>query len=147
MKYYLIIACVSFFTLTNCSIGDINNDIPQVTRVLWNLNNVSGGIDGVDNDFASGVIVWEFKNGTSTLTVSNTNNNAAIEDGLNSGTYSFSVNKIGNVEYLTINSSEFGSLTFTTNDTVLIINQNETSTGTGNDGYIYTFTKSVIVEN
>ncbi|WP_100609854.1 hypothetical protein [Confluentibacter lentus] len=149
MKHYLIIACISFFTLTNCSLNDINNDIPQVTRVLWHLKNVSGGVAGVDNDFASGVIIWEFKNGNSTLTVTNTNSNTAIEDGLDSGNYSYNITPIGTSSktYLVINSNEFGSISFASNDTQLIINQNETSTGPVADGYIYTFTKSVIVEN
>lgn len=145
MKNYLIVACISFFALTNCSLDSDNNSQPQVTRVLWNLKNVSGGVAGVNNDFTSGKIVWEFNTATSTVTVSNTNN-TDVEDGLSTGTYSFSVTKVGNIEYLTISSNEVGSLKFTTNDTVLIINQNEKSTGTGTDGYIYTFDKSIITQ-
>ncbi|PKQ45114.1 hypothetical protein [Confluentibacter flavum] len=149
MKYYLIIACISFLTLTNCSLGDVDNSEPQVIRVLWHLKNVSGGVAGVDNDFNSGVIVWEFKDATSTLTVSNNNSNAAIEDGLNSGTYTYSIddNSTGNDDYISIGPNEFGSIAITSNGNQLIIDQNKTSTGPAADGYIYTFDKSIIVEN
>lgn len=147
MKYYLIIACISFLTLTNCSLDSVNNTAPQVTKVLWHLKNVSGGIAGVDNDFPANKIIWEFKSENLTLIVSNGNTDDSIEDGLDTGTYSYSVKKVDNVEYLTINSNEVGSATFTNNDTVLTINQNETSTGPVADGYIFTFDKSVIVAN
>jgi len=147
MKYYLIIACISFFTLTNCSLNDVNNDIPKVTRVLWHLKNVSGGVSGVDNDFASNKIVWEFKDATSTLIVSNTNTDASIEDGLDSGTYTYSIIEVGSDAYIKINSNEVGKITISTSGNTLTINQNLKSTGSGADGYIYTFDKSIIVEN
>ncbi|MGE5944033.1 MAG: hypothetical protein ACM31G_06815 [Flavobacteriales bacterium] len=148
MKYYLIIACISFFTLTNCSLNDVNNDdIPQVTRILWHLKNVSGGVDGVDNDFPTNKIVWEFNNATLKLTVSNTNTDTSIEDGLDSGTYTYSINEVGSDAYISINSNEVGKITITESGNKLTINQNLKSTGSGADGYIYTFDKSIIVEN
>lgn len=145
MKNYLIIACFCFFALTNCSLDNDNNNQPQVTRVLWNLKNVSGGVAGVSNDFNSGKIVWEFNEQTSKFTVSNTNGDSSIEDGLDSGTYTYSVNEVGSKNYISINADEFGSITVTS--TKLIINQNETSTGSASDLYIYTFEKSIILEN
>lgn len=147
MKYYLILACISFFTLTNCSIGEVDTSEPQVIRVLWHLKNVSGGIAGVDNDFNNGVIIWEFKSETSSVTVTNTNSDTAIEDGLDSGTYTYSIEEVNNQEYLTIGSNELGSISVTSNGNQLIIDQNETSTGPAADGYIYTFDKSIIFDN
>ena len=147
MKYSLIIACISLFTLTNCSLDSVNNDIPQVTKIIWNLKNVTGGIDGVDNDFATGKIVWEFKDATSSLTVSNTNTDTSIEDGLDSGNYTFSLTEIGSDTYLNINSNEVGKIIFTDSGNTLTINQNLKSTGTGTDGFVYMFTKSVIIDN
>lgn len=147
MKYYLIIACISFFTLTNCSLNDINNDIPKVTRVLWHLKNVSGGVAGVDNDFVTGKIVWEFNDATSKLTVSNANTDTSLEDGLDSGTYTYSINEVGGNAYISISANEIGKITISDSGSTLTINQNLKSTGTVADGYIYTFDKSVIIEN
>jgi hypothetical protein len=145
MKYYILIAFLSFFTLTNCSVGNDNSE-PQTIRVLWNLENVSGGISGVDHDFNTGVIVWEFYIETSNLIVKNTNSDSSLEDGLNTGTYTFSTFAVGTDTYLKIGGNEVGSLTLV-GDNTLVINQNETSTGPAADGYIYTFKKTVIVEN
>lgn len=147
MKYYLVIACISFFTLTNCSLDGVDNTQPQVIRILWNLRNVSGGVSGVDNDFASGKIVWEFNEITKKLTVSNTNTDTSIEDGLDSGTYTYAITEVGSDDYLSIASNEVGKITITNSGNQLTINQNLKSTGTTTDGYIYTFDKSVIVEN
>ncbi|WP_111308227.1 hypothetical protein [Confluentibacter sediminis] len=147
MKYSLIIACISFFALTNCSLDSVDNDIPKVTRVLWHLKNVSGGVSGVDNDFPANKIVWEFRDATSTLTVSNTNTDTSIEDGLDSGTYSYTIVEVGSDAYIKINSNEVGKITITNSGNTLTINQNLKSSGSATDGYIYTFNKTVIVEN
>lgn len=145
MKYYLIIACISFLTFTNCSLDSVNNDIPQTTRVLWHLNNVSGGADDVDTDFPPNKIIWEFK-GTN-IEVTNTNTDTAIQDGLDTGIYPYEVIKVEEIEYLKINSVEVGKVTFNSTGSVLTINQNEGSTGPVADGYIFTFDKSVIITN
>src|SRR5690606_40477870 len=52
---------LAFFTLTNCSLdNNNNNDEDQIVRVLWHLENVSGGPSDVDNNFSPNVVVWEF---------------------------------------------------------------------------------------
>ncbi len=148
MKHFIVlIVCFSFLTFTNCSISNDNNSDPQVIRVLWNLKNVSGGVAGVDNDFTTGKIVWEFNENTKKVTVTNSNTDNNLEDGLDSGTYSYDIITSGTSSkaYLVIASNEIGSITVT--ETQLVINQNETSTGPVADGYIYTFNKTVIVEN
>lgn len=147
MKYSVIIACISFFALTNCSLDSVNNTQPQTTRILWHLNNVSGGPDNIDIDFPANKIVWEFKIENLSLIVTNTNTDTSIQDGLDTGIYTYEVKNEGGIEYLKINSIEVGKVTFTNNDTQLTINQNEKSTGTVTDGYIFTFDKTVIVAN
>jgi hypothetical protein len=143
MKKYLLIAFLSFFMLTNCSV-DGNNGDSQTVRVLWNLETVTGGVSGVNHTFSPNVVFWEFYVDNNALVVGNLNTNSALEDGLDTGVYSFQINKVGNISYLSIDSSEIGSITVT--ETSLTINQNEKSAGNGTDGYIYTFKKSIITE-
>lgn len=145
MKYSIIIAFFSLITLTNCSI-DNNNDVKQqVYKTYWHLINVSGGIAGVENDFALSKIIWTFNDETKILTVNNTNTDTAVEDGLDTGTYPYSILKVEKDEFLIINSNELGGFTFS--ETQLKIDQNSTSSGSGADGFIYTFKRVVIVED
>ncbi len=48
-------------------------------------------------------------------------------------------------KFLIINDNEYGGLIV--NDTELIINQNITSSGSGADGFIYSFQKVIVVED
>jgi len=144
MKPTLIIAFFSLLTFTNCSIDNNTNETPKVYVTYWHLINVSGGIAGVDNDFVMDKITWNFNEATGKLTVKNTNTDETIEDGLNTGTYTFSVTEVGSDKFLVVNSNEFGGLTFT--ETQLAIDQNKISNGTGADGFIYTFKRVVVVE-
>jgi len=70
------------------------------------------------------------------LTVLNNNTND-VEDGLDSGTYNYSLLDDGNNTFLIIDDNEFGGLIILNNN--LTIDQNLTSTGTGADGFIYSF--------
>lgn len=144
MKHSILITFLSFITLSSCSL-DNNNDIKQqVYKSYWHLINVSGGFSGVDNDFDLNKIIWSFNEEENELTVTNTNTED-LEDGLDTGTYTYSVDEDDNKDlFLTINSNEFGN--FTVSETQLIIDQNITTNGTGADGFIYTFKRVVIVE-
>jgi hypothetical protein len=102
-------------------------------------------VAGVDNDFDVNDIVWHFNNTTNKLTVNNTNTDDTIEDGFDSGVYDFSVTTVGSDEFLIIDSNEFGNVEAT--QTQLIIDQNITTSGTGADGFVYTFTRETIVED
>jgi|SRR5690606_6773879 hypothetical protein len=147
MKYYLIIACISFLTLTNCSLDSVRDTQPTTYRILWHLKNVSGGVEDADIDFPANKIIWEFVG--SNIEVNNTNTDTSIQDGLDTGIYPFEVIKVGeNIEYLKINSVEVGKVTFNSDGTQLTINQNEKSTGAvEEDGYIFTFDKVLILVN
>jgi len=145
MKPYLLVALVSIMFLTNCSIEDNGNDNTSKVTTLWNLINVSGGIAGVDNNFDMGDIVWTFNEVTSTLTVNNNNSDDGVEDGLNSGSYPYYVYESDEALFLIINTAEYGGFTVLENQ--LIIDQNSTSTGSGADGYVYTFQKSLVIIN
>ena len=144
MKHSILITFLSFITLSSCSLDNNNNDVKQqVYKTYWHLINVSGGFSGVDNDFELNKIIWSFNEEENELTVTNTNTED-LEDGLDSGTYTYSVDEDDNKDlFLTINSNEFGN--FTVSETQLIIDQNITTNGTGSDGFIYTFKRVVIV--
>ncbi|MBP0903954.1 hypothetical protein ACFSKN_09625 [Mariniflexile gromovii] len=149
MKYTIIIAFLSFVTLTNCSLEGDNEIKDQVYKTYWHLTNVSGGIAGVDNDFDLDKIIWTFNEDTNKLVVNNTNT-TDVEDGLDTGNYTYSITEIkGEGEkvdlFLTVESNEFGKLTF--DATELVIDQNITTNGTGADGFIYTFKRVVIFED
>lgn len=145
MKHTILITFLSLITLTNCSISNEDNPTPQVYKTYWHLVNVSGGFAGVNNDFELNKIVWSFIEIENILTVTN-NNGTEDEDGLDTGTYTYSVftDDNGNL-FLSINSNEYGHLDIS--ETQLIIDQNITTTGTGADGYIYTFRKILVLEN
>lgn len=144
MKHYILIAFCSLITFTNCSVD--NNEIPEViTKTYWHLRNVNGGVAGVDIDFNLDKIIWFFNDQTGDLTVTNTNTEDTIEDGLESGDYSFTVNTDDTDNYLLINGNEYGGLLITA--TELIIDQNIMSTGSGADGFIYTFQRVLVVQD
>lgn len=121
--------------LTSCSLSNDNNS--QYVRTEWHLKNVTGGIDGVSNDFNLNTVIWTFNEVLGTLNIENNNTNAELEDGFDTGNYTYSLIDNGNNSFIIINQTEFGSLTLSNNQ--MTINQNEKSTGTGADGYIYKF--------
>lgn len=147
MKHYIIIAFCCLITLTNCSVNSNDDSTQQVFITYWHLRNVSGGIAGVDIDFELNDIVWNFDEINGELMVNNTNTNDAIEDGLNSGTYTFSVEQNETNRFLIIDSNEFGGFTISQTQLQLIIDQNITSTGSGADGFVYTFQRITVAQN
>jgi len=144
MKPYLFILVISFLSLTNCSIGNNDNTQPQVVEVYWNLINVTGGVAGVNEDYALGTIIWRFNEASGVLSVENNNTDDTKQDGLDSGNYSYSILDDNGNMFLVVDSNEIGRLTITANEFVL--NENETSQGSGADGFIYTFRKTTVTE-
>lgn len=142
MKKNILIVKCSIFAFLNCSVNNDRSINSDNVKYLWHLINVSGRIAGIDEQFELGTIVWEFNEDTSTLTVTNNNENSNVENGLDTGTYEFSVLNVDNKTYLVINSNEIGSFEISQN--ILTINQNEMSNGTGADGFIYTFQVEII---
>jgi len=142
MKWHLFIALFSLLAFTNCSTD--TNETPKAYVTYWHLVKVSGGIAGVNTIFEKDAIVWHFNDATSKLTVKNKNTNETIEDGLDTGNYTFSITEVGSDKFLNINSNEFGGFTLT--QTALVIDQNKISNGTGADGFVYTFKLVVAIE-
>lgn len=109
----LILFCV--FTLTNCKKDD--EDIccayPITLEGSWSLVHIQGGFAGVDDVFENGIVVWYFDTETNTILVENNNiDNTVLYDGLESGTYSYEIVTENETDYLYIESSNFGVLTY-----------------------------------
>ena len=142
MKKSILIVLSCCFLLSNCSVNNSTSSSPQNVKYFWHLINVTGGIAGVDWEFNVNTIVWDFDADAGTLTVENNNTDDNIEDGLDSGIYEYYEISTDNVTYLVVDDIELGSLEIVNNQ--LKINQNEMTTGTVSDGYIYTFQVEII---
>ena len=135
MNLKFVTSFILIVIITSCSINNEDDKI-QVLRSEWHLKNVSGGLEGVNNDFVLNQVIWMFNEPQSSLTVLNNNTNA-VEDGLDSGTYTYDLLDDGKNIFLIIDDNEYGGLTISNN--ILTIDQNLRSTGTGADGFIYSF--------
>ena len=104
-----------------------------------NLKKLSAGFAGLDENYPNGAITWTFNAQNQTIIV---DNNIPASEGFifDSGTYNYSITTVNNQEYLNIDSGEFGGLSISTNNN-LVIDQNVMSSGVGADGFILSFEK------
>ncbi|MCF7569290.1 hypothetical protein L3X37_13085 [Sabulilitoribacter arenilitoris] len=137
MKKSVIFVLSCFFVFSSCSLNESDSSAPQEIEYYWHLIQVTGGVAGIDERFDVDTIVWNFDDDTGTLTVDNNNTDDSIEDGLDGGTYSFSVLDIDGNTYLLVDDEEIGS--FNVNQSTFTLDTNKMSTGTGADGFIYLF--------
>ncbi|GAA4897448.1 hypothetical protein GCM10023311_22820 [Flaviramulus aquimarinus] len=131
----------------SCSVNNVDNTSNnQITITQWNLINTSGGFAGVNDNFEIGDIIWVFNELTGSLTVINKNTDDMLQDGLDSGNYSYIFSENDSNLFLTVNDSiEFGLLTISEDTETFTLNQNVTLAGIAADGFIYTFEKMVII--
>ncbi|TYA89165.1 hypothetical protein [Seonamhaeicola marinus] len=148
MKRSILIIGVFFLLISSCSLENDNSNEPtQITLKHWNLINVSGGVAGVDVDFNVGDIIWNYDQFNNLLYVENSNTDDTLIDGLDTGTYDFYLIESNSKVYTILDVNEFGEIyTSETDTTILTINQNNLSTGSITDGFVYTFkiTTSVV---
>ena len=144
MKIKLLFILCCSLVLSSCSVS--NNDEPEQNyKSLWHLINVSGGFAGVNESFELETIIWSFDEATLKLTVANNNQDNAIQDGLDAGTYDYSIINTNGESFLVIDGNELGELTFS--QAGMQIDENLKSTGNGADGFIYSFQlQRVLVE-
>ncbi|PWL38820.1 hypothetical protein DKG77_11300 [Flagellimonas aquimarina] len=132
-----IITILCFIALTACSNTD-NESKEDILSGVWNVQNISGGFVGMDQDFEEETITWTFNADNSTLTV--VNNNVLVDviyDGLDTGSYPYTIIEVDNERFLEIDGQEFGGILFTNGQ--LLLDQNKISTGSGADGFILLF--------
>ena len=122
--------CLVF--LTSCKSDDTAS-----TNDIWNLVNISGGFAGIDKNFDTGEIIWTFNEQNSALVIEKNTQEPFI--GINEGTYSYVIENISGVTYLSLDNIERGSYAISQNQ--LIIDENKSSTGSGADRYVFMFEK------
>ncbi|AUP77881.1 hypothetical protein [Flavivirga eckloniae] len=141
-KKVLFIGLFSLLVFTSCSINDSPNPDPRIRVPHWHLIKTTGGIAGVDHEFPLETVIWTFDDANSKLMVVNKNTDDTKQDAFDAGTYPFSIKKVDDKTFLIINEDEFGE--FEIDDKKrLIINQNNLSEGTGADGFVYTFHRTI----
>ncbi|GAA3657223.1 hypothetical protein [Flavivirga jejuensis] len=147
MKLNLLIVLSCFFVLTNCSLNDDNNNIDDtVVFPTWHLINVTGGLAGIDDSFDLRTIIWTFNITDQVMTVVNNNTDDTKEDGLDSGTYNYSILEEDEDDFLFVEEDEMGVLTLSQSQKFLEIDENFTSEGDGADGFIYTFERVLVAQ-
>ena len=121
----------------SCSNSDDSIQTPIIDGT-WNLRNVGGGLNGIDDDYEQGIIKWVFNSPSGFLiTIENKNLQNPNYDGFESGIYNYSILEKDGDFYLVIEGAEFGGYILSESD--LILNKNETSNGNGADEYILKF--------
>ena len=142
MKFKIFTVMLLLATIISCSVDNKNDT--QVIKTEWHLKNVSGGIQGIDYDFDYNIVVWEFNEVQGTVTIENNNMDETVEDGLDSGTYTYEIKDGTDFTFITIDNIELGNINILENE--LNIDTNLTSNGMGSDGYVYTFRKVEYLE-
>ena len=123
---------IVFFT--NCNSDDDSNQA-ETLNGIWNVKNISGGFAGIDDEYDAGIITWTFNN--QVITIVNNESQGNIYSGFESGTYNYSINEVNGNNYITINNAEYGGYALSINN--LTIDQNQTSSGSGADGFMLQF--------
>lgn len=115
-----------------------NDDTPQNDEATlhgsWSLTHILGGLAGVNDDFETGLIVWDFNDNDHTINITNNNTSNVIHSGYPSGVYNYEVITTANDTTLIIENTELKITSLTTHH--LIIDEGYIS-----DGFQYTFSK------
>ncbi|WP_298753877.1 hypothetical protein [uncultured Psychroserpens sp.] len=130
---YLLIFTMFVFSCNNDDDGVSNNE--PTLHGEWSLINVSGGLAGIDDDFPAGLITWDFDLNSQELTVTNTNVELVIYDGLPTGTYDYAVmTSTGSDATIVINNVNYAVVSITSTSLVL-------DEGVAADGFLLTYTR------
>ena len=105
LKIYWIL----FIGIVLCAACNNNDDeTPSVTQELegdWELVNVFGGFPGVNVNYESGLIAWDFNTEAGTLTVEGEIENDGPQSvylPISSGTYEYAINEVNEETFLII---------------------------------------------
>ena len=147
MKTKFLLFYLSIGLIVSCLPDDnIKTSDQTETIIQWHLNTVSGGFAGVDHNFEMGVILWQFEDANGILYVENNNNDDDLEDGFDTGIYPYRVIQDEDSRlYLEVDGIDNGLLSISDEDGTFTLDQNTKLSGSGADGYIYTFTREVVV--
>ncbi len=88
-KSIFSLAILLLVLLPSCS--NDSNPNSDTVEGQWKLINVSGTFAGIDNDFAPGLITWDFNPTTQTVTVVNNNTDQNLWDIFETGVYNYQI--------------------------------------------------------
>ena len=134
MKTNFYFLALMLLTLSCKSDDDLDHNLNPTLIESWSLVNVSGGFAGVDDDFNDGVILWNFSNDPSEITITNTNTTEVVHSGYPSGTYSYEIETTPNDTTVVIENTDLRIISLTTNQLIL-------DEGMVSDGFQYTFNR------
>lgn len=135
MKTYSYILVLILLTFSCNNDDDVQQNTDPTLNGPWSLVNVSGGLIGVNDDFELGLITWNFNIETSEVTISNSNAEPVIFDGLASGIYNYEVlSTTGEVSYVVINSFNYAITTLSSSQLIL-------DEGVAADGFLLKFSR------
>ncbi|SNZ00906.1 lipocalin family protein [Flagellimonas pacifica] len=126
-----------FTVFIGCSNDDDNPIENEILNGTWQLKNVSGGLAGVNVDYGAGEVTWTFKPSDNVLVVTNLIDSTGPEDiyaGLDTGTYNYKVQEIGQTKLLFIEENKWGA--------IILSNKNlKIDEGVPADGLLRAFTR------
>jgi len=129
-SFYVLLLVLLAISCNSDDDGAQNNE--PTLHGQWSLINVSGGFAGIDDDYESDIIIWDFNQDTQEITVTNTNIELIIYDGLPSGVYDYDVITTQDTSTITIEGIDFEITTLTNSQ--LILDQ-----GVAADGFLLRF--------
>ncbi|RZJ64976.1 MAG: hypothetical protein EOO45_17380 [Flavobacterium sp.] len=134
--YFALMLVLTFSFATTCEeeVQPVNLN-PELYLGKWQLANVSGGIENVNQNFAENEIVWEFL-ADGSVTVENNFENDAVEDFMETGSYTYFIESARKSVYpcgylFWAGDNNLGCMTARENKIVFKRN--------GSDGYVLTF--------
>jgi hypothetical protein len=131
---------------TNCNNNDNDLTITENINGTWNLKNVSGGFSGVNVDYESEIVTWQFIPESKNIIVVNSlinNGPQSVYLPLQSGNYNYTISEINNKRFIKIegfkifDNGEYGKYEIKNNE--LVINQGEGSEANANDAFTLKF--------
>ena len=129
--FYILVLMLS--TLSCNSDDDTEQNSEPTLNGSWSLVNVTGGLAGIDDDFETGLIIWDFNQDNLELTVTNNNTVNVIYDGFPTGTYDYEIFTETNGEMsVVINTVSYRVTTLASSQ--LVIDE-----GIVADGFLLTF--------
>ena len=132
--YIFILALLLISCNNDDDNGSQQNNEPTING-SWSLVNVYGGFAGVDEDFETGLIIWDFNQDNLTVEVTNSNTTNVIYDGFPSGTYNYEIVTLTNGDSsIVIDTFSYTITTLSTSQLVL-------DEGVAADGFLLTFTR------
>ncbi|MEM5563516.1 hypothetical protein WNY78_00300 [Psychroserpens sp. AS72] len=119
MKKCLYLLVFTLMVLSCNSDDDVVANNEPTLEGSWSLVNVIGGLAGIDDDYENGIIIWNFNQETQQLTVTNTNTELVIFDGLPTGVYDYEVLTTDDEQTLVLEFYNFDLSVLTENELIL----------------------------